>query len=233
MSVDYIKEAVAKHGARAVTMAIAEHADEYAGIPFSLEGTKITVHPKYKFAEIFNGEKQQEAREKDSEYRILNRWFSNSRGHWIVIWKDQEGVKYGFEAPANRAAMALELCGMSAAWDLKAEAKAIEKLCTLLNHRRFMSYMLTGSFIETSQRSGVHYVFRRCRPTIAISTRTGSSRVLCSLCLHPIGYYRGTWAGVMVPTDEVIAHLMLMRGDEHDFWKQANHHQAIMPESGL
>src|SRR3546814_10910453 len=39
-------------------------------------------------------------------------------------------------------------------------------------------------------------------------------RWLCALCLHPIGYYENSWAGAMCPTDDVIAHLMLMRRSE-------------------
>jgi hypothetical protein len=37
----------------------------------------------------------------------------------------------------------------------------------------------------------------------------------------------------MVPTDDVIAHLLFMRGDEAGYWGQANHHSASAPEAGL
>jgi len=37
----------------------------------------------------------------------------------------------------------------------------------------------------------------------------------------------------MVPTDDVIAHLMLMRADEHGFWKRANQHPLDRLEAGL
>jgi hypothetical protein len=56
---------------------------------------------------------------------------------------------------------------------------------------------------------------------------------LCALCLHPIGYYADTWAGVMCPTDEVIAHLVLMRGSEEKFWANANQHPLDRPAAGL
>jgi hypothetical protein len=68
-------------------------------------------------------------------------------------------------------------------------------------------------FLETSRRSGVSYLFRRLKPTLAIK----DGRALCALCLHPIGYYEGTWSGAMCPTDDIIAHLMLARGDEAMF----------------
>jgi hypothetical protein len=63
--------------------------------------------------------------------------------------------------------------------------------------------MLTGHFPEISKRSGVTYLFRRGRPTIALRQDEEVNYALCALCLHPIGYYGDTWAGVMCPTDEV------------------------------
>jgi hypothetical protein len=37
----------------------------------------------------------------------------------------------------------------------------------------------------------------------------------------------------MTPTDDVIAHLLLMRGDEAEYWGQANQHRPESPEAGL
>lgn len=37
----------------------------------------------------------------------------------------------------------------------------------------------------------------------------------------------------MTPTDDVIAHLTLMRGDEPMFWRRANQHGPDRPEAGL
>jgi hypothetical protein len=37
----------------------------------------------------------------------------------------------------------------------------------------------------------------------------------------------------MCPTDDVIAHLMLMRGDEALLWRKANQHPSWVPESGI
>ena len=64
-------------------------------------------------------------------------------------------------------------------------------------------------------------------------TRPEGSSVLCALCLHPIGYYDKTWAGVMCPTDEVIAHLLMMRGSEMKFWANANQHSVEHPAAGI
>lgn len=45
--------------------------------------------------------------------------------------------------------------------------------------------------------------------------------------------YRNTMCGAMCPTDDVMAHLLLMRGDEHMFWRRANQHPPHSPNSGL
>ena len=58
-------------------------------------------------------------------------------------------------------------------------------------------------------------------------------KILACLCMHPIAYYAGSWAGAMCPTDDVIAHLSLMRADEHMFWKRSNQHPPYRPEAGL
>lgn len=58
-------------------------------------------------------------------------------------------------------------------------------------------------------------------------------RILCCLCMRPIAYYADSWAGAMCPTDDVIAHLALMRGDEAMFWRRCNQHPPYRPEAGL
>jgi len=97
----------------------------------------------------------------------------------------------------------------------------------------FELYQLTGNFAEISKRSGVLYMFRKGRPTIAIRQTEEDSNVLCALCLHLIGYYAGTWAGVMCPTDEVIAHLLMMRGSEEKYWANANQQPVDHPAAGV
>ena len=135
----------------------------------------------------------------------------------------------------------LWLCtlGASDAWDIDAEIKAMEKLAGMLSERQWRHYCLTGSFLETSSRSRLTYVFRRSRPTVVLTPRskwwrpTDEMRCLAVLCLHPVGYYDQTWAGCMVPSDDVIAHLLSMRGDEAYFWRKANQHPPSAPEAGL
>ena len=106
-------------------------------------------------------------------------------------------------------------------------------LAGMLRHNQFKKYLLTGSFIESSKRSGVVYMFRKLRPTVAITLRKGEPKILCALCMHPIAYYQDSWAGAMCPTDDVIAHLMMMRGDEPMLWRRSNQHAAHRSEAGL
>ena len=109
----------------------------------------------------------------------------------------------------------------------------------MVSHRQFKHYMMTGMFVERSKRSGVTYLFRRLKPTVALAARPGlpetgaNMKILCCLCMHPIAYYAESWAGAMVPTDDVIAHLMLMRADERLFWARSNQHPPYRPEAGL
>ena len=90
-----------------------------------------------------------------------------------------------------------------------------------------------GHFAESSEHSLVTYLFRRGRPTIAIRQTEEYSHPLCALCLHPIGYYGDTWAGAMCPTDEIIAHLLMMLGSEEKFWANANQHSVDRPAAGV
>ena len=111
----------------------------------------------------------------------------------------------------------------------------LQLLGTLLRHHVFKQYLLTGMFLETSKRSGLTYLFRRLKPTVVLDARdqAKSIRVLCALCLHPIGFYLESWAGAMTPTDDLIAHLMLMRGDEPMLWRRSNQHEPWHPEAAL
>jgi hypothetical protein len=94
-----------------------------------------------------------------------------------------------------------------------------------------------GYFSSRVQVVEVHglkiQLFRKGKPTIAIRQDEEGGHPLCALCLHPIGYYGDTWAGVMCPTDEAIAHLLMMRGSEEKFWANANQHPIDHPAAGV
>lgn len=221
---------------RAALDYLAEVGDEYCGLPMPVSGIGMIIHPKYRYADILK--RKQEPDPEDDEYELINAWHSMRWQSEIYLMRHKPSgrITHGKIGGIHHAAMMIHTFGVcSSAHSIETEGVAIEKLGTLLKPHLFQMYLMTGAFLETSKRSHVTYVFRRLRPTLALKQNAGEpdAKILCALCLHPIGYYEGTWAGAMVPTDEVIAHLMLMRGDEHEFWKQSNQHPSWSPNAGI
>lgn len=222
----------------------AKEKSEWSGLPVPVKGLKLRLadsHP-YKHLEDFRFPEEgtsvhvdtTETCNEDLVYHEVNRFWSSVKGADIIVIRKANGrTTYGVQT-YNRAKMWLATLDASFVWPLEAEQKALEKLLELIGHHKWRMYALTGCFMETSPRSGVTYMFRKLKPTLAIKAGpTGELRILCGLCLHPVGFYEGSHAGVMVPTDDVIAHLCLMRGDEQRLWRQANQHAAYRPECGL
>lgn len=172
---------------------------------------------------------------------VVNYWYSRSRRAHITLYR-QDGTLKVLVDPraqgAERITYWLSTIGASQAWSYEAELEARRKLATMIKPHLMQMYEMTGSFLETSARSGVSYILRRARPTVAMvpifrDRDDLPMKVLAVLCLHPLGYYKGTWAGCMVPTDDVIAHLTYIRGDEPGFWRRANQHPIDSAEAGL
>lgn len=208
-------------------------AGEWAGIPMALEDETLHIAPGYPFAEVLQPPKDAPTAE-DEGITLINRWWSTRRRAWAVIY-EEDGKRHGAYLPGGSPVThMLRTLGCSYAWGIEQEQAALKVLGRMIRHHKFKTYLLTGMFLETSKRSGVSYVFRRLRPTIAMSARNGEEmQVIATLCMHPIGYYEDSWAGAMCPTDDVVAHLTLMRGDEHMFWKRCNQHHASAAESGI
>lgn len=205
-----------------------------------LDGMPLIVEPKYpKAKELMKIGRKPGAEEEENGAKIRNIFWSWRWRCDVLIWEKDGKIEWGKVPNIHGLGHALSTLGASDAWGIKQEAQAVQTLAGLVSHRAFKQYVLTGSFMETSKRSGVTYLFRRLRPTVAITNRGkrgkagDHTRILCALCLHPIAYYESSWAGAMVPTDDVIAHLMLMRGDEPLFWKRANQHPPYRSEAGL
>lgn len=207
----------------------------YAGIPLPLEGHPLVLEPRYPGATEIMKMGVSNADDVEIPHYIQKRgsfWSSHLRSR-VLIWSEHDKLRFGIEPGIHHISHDLRSMGASEAWGIEQEVNAVELLTHLISARQLKHYMLTGMFIETSRCSRVSYVFRRLRPTVALSTRGESLKILCALCLHPIGYYEGSFAGAMCPTDDVIAHLMLMRADERLFWARANQHPAGRPEAGL
>ena len=116
-----------------------------------------------------------------------------------------------------------------------AERRAQKKLRSHLSASSWRSYVLTGMFYEISRRSGLVYFFRKVAPTIVcklVPSNGGLTfKPFIVLCMHPVGYTVLSGTGAMCPSDDVIAHLLLMRADEHGYWKKSVHHTVGDPFS--
>jgi len=226
-------------GLRNTLRELAMQRDEYAGIPMPLDNERLVIEPTYSFAAglskrfgaDLNGD---DPSGDDHGATVINRFWSDRKRSDILIWRRADGsLQWGIDPGIHHFGHDLSTLGCAEAWGIEQEHKALQLFGTLVRHRQMKQYLLTGMFLETSKRSGVTYCFRKLRPTVAIKARNGEMRILACLCMHPIAYYAGSWAGAMCPTDDVIAHLQLMRADEHMFWKRSNQHPPYRPEAGL
>lgn len=228
----------------------------YEGYPLIDEECELVVHKKFPLHDTMNGARLADGDDHEADEALagltpekrdivkalyetlcksefVNMWWDERRLRVVTLLRDPSGKTHHDITdcgPGRRARMMMLTLGVSRHWDMTAEMTAMQKLQEFLPDHLFKYYLMTGTFIERSQRSGVLYVFRRCRPTLAIGR---DQKILCALCLHPIGYYSGSFGGAMVPTDDVICHLLLMRGDERRYWSQCNQHSAWLPEAGL
>ncbi len=211
---------------------LASKSDMWAGIPMPLGGNvEMVVEPKYALAHLFAKPEQCGPPEPS---RLRNRFYSHHKRGDVVTFNDQDGrVRCGYIPAIHHAGIDIQTMGASDAWGIEQEANALQTLADMIPHHAFKKYLLAGSFLESSERSKITYWFRKLKPTVALHEVDGEMKILAALCMHPIAYYAGTWSGAMCPTDDVIAHLSLMRGDEAMYWRRCNQHPAHRPEAGL
>ena len=202
-----------------------------------LEGHRLIIHPKYPMAQELS-DIGQPAQEPNDEKAVLRNSFWSSRLRCtVVIWQEPDGkIAWGPVPGFHHFEFDLMTLGASVVWGIEQESNALQLLSTMVSHHQLKQYLLTGIFLETSKRSGLTYMFRKLKPTVVLDGRDHDEtncRILCTLCMHAIAYYEGSWAGAMCPTDDVIAHLAMMRADEHMLWRRANQHPPDRPEAGL
>jgi hypothetical protein len=228
---------------------VANKADEWAGLPMPLPDLKLVVEPNYPWAKLYKAfnecvdELEASGSDEDSDSPqiepIRSFRLSKYKGHpvTVVVYRVLETGKYQkmFLPPRDNLKLLVNTLGASVAWGAEQESKALTLLGEMISDYAMKCYMMTGTFLELSKRSGVMYLFRRLRPTIAMrpSLHGNGTRCIAALCMHPIAHYEQSWSGAMCPTDDVIAHLALMRGDEHLFWKRSEQHSIDQPEAGL
>lgn len=223
---------------------IAAERGELAGYPMLIDGRALRTAPGHMLdGARLDRERGEEEEKEETGYRQRNSWWCAPRRTTVHVIEEPDGrISAGYRpfqvelaALFNFDRMMKTIESGLYAWDFAAELTAMETLAGLVTKPQFESYILHGLFFEKSKRSQAAYIFRRLRPTIVLLPQQDAEKMrpTTALCLHPLAYYDGTFAGGMVPTDDVIAHLMLMRGDEHLFWRRANQHPIDRPEAGL
>ncbi len=208
---------------------------DWSGYPMPLDDLSLVIEPTFPRADAIMAVGRKPDPDADGvERRVRNVFWSWKYRAPVAVWEEGGKIEWGPVGRPQQTDLLLNTLGAADAWGIEQEGAAVDTLGKLLRHRQFKQYLITGMFMERSKRSGVSYLFRKLRPTVAIrADDDGRMRVLAALCMHPIGYYERSWSGAMTPTDDVIAHLMLMRGDEHMFWRRSNQHPAWTPEAGL
>lgn len=205
-----------------------------------VEGYRLAIEDRCPYKGLESCGRKPDPPPADPTETVVNCWYSRRSGAYVVlvhVGPPEARRARCYVQPRDRGAervcQAMDTLAVSVAWPLEAELAAMDALARLLTPWAFRCYLTTGSFLESSRRSGLCYMFRRCRPTLAIRPTDWGSKVLAALCLHPIAYYEDTHAGAMVPTDDVIAHLLLMRGDEPMFWRRSSQHPITVPQAGI
>lgn len=181
---------------------------------------------------------------KEEKPRVINWWsFKTKEGRrgTVTILEDKDGKRFHRTAYRQQDwQFRFERHIISSAImrtetnPFQAELKAQEKLRTLITENQYSSYVLSGTFVEIG-KSGVWYALRRGLPTIAFRYREDdhAADILTALCMKPMGGHVHSFAGVMVPTDEIITTVLLIQADEPELWKRANHLDIDDPISGL
>jgi hypothetical protein len=247
---------------RAINQLVTERDGEWCGVPLPLPSAGLVLEDRYppalremvdQMARIVDPPKNftcstTDVNEAQEPIIEVNRWRGRTKhgvSGEIILYRHGAQRFWGLEPDSVvRNQMRLGRFEAIDAWSVEAEQQAMNTLAEHATARQYKQYVLTGGFLEQSTRSGLHYWFRRLAPTVVLTSGGGrpayfcekqdsGMRILCALCLHPLAYYTNTLCGAMTPTDDVLAHLLLMRGDEALFWKRANQHPADSPLAGL
>ncbi len=173
------------------------------------------------------------------QIKIRNSWSAQGDKQILVIEAEGKSIAFTSYEAGRRMRKLLDTSLMRDGTPQTAEAelRAMDSLKKRIKQRQWTSYVLSGIFLERSPRSDLHYFFRKGYPTLVLSYHgecyKESGRVIGALCLHPIGFFQGTYCGLMCPTDEVICHLLLMRADEHLYWRSCGQWSVLDSRSGI
>lgn len=213
----------------------------YEGVPVPIADCGVTLCPTHPLKTRLESLLAPDRRyvcatgDVDETATIRNCWpHPTWRGVTVYLVEVRGRVALRLSGTNPTAGMLMNTIAASDAWDVATEERALAKLQDLVTPRAYAMYRKIEMFLETSPRSGLTYLFRKLRPTVVLTPHKGETmQILTTLCLHPLGYYNGSWAGCMCPTDDVVAHVLMMRGSEADFWRRAEQHPAHEPAAGI
>jgi hypothetical protein len=178
------------------------------------------------------------------EWLVRRMWYSSCIGGYAYIVQHPKTGKCKLTTNClyNETSLKIQLYintyAASRTYKVDAEKKAMQCLRAKVDKDQFERYIFTGTIFERSKRTGLVYIFRRARPTIVFrefidEQGRNNQRFVAALCGHSQGYYSTTWAGTMVPTDDVVAHILMMRSDEYKFWKVCTQHGEFSPQAAV
>lgn len=179
----------------------------------------------------------EDVNEEVDEPEVINHWTAPSKIIAVSSHHGRSSVeKFDYSRRRLELYMDSLLC-QAGACDGDAELTAMVALLRRLNRNQRDSYILGSAFVETSKKSGVTYIFRKGRPTLAMrmeKVEGGEKRhFLAALCTHCLGWYEDTFVGCYPPSDQVLADLLAMRADEAKFWARSIQHSLQDPLSGI
>lgn len=167
-----------------------------------------------------------------AEFHERNHWWSERLQAYVAITENCATGKVKAQVlrdvePNLKSALYINTYIAAEAYNLRHEMRALKKLKGHVTKSQFERWLLTGMLLEQSKKSKVCYIFRRLRPTLAFrhDPEKNEYKFLAALCHHTVAYYKVSWAGALVPTDDLLSHLLFMRADEHGFWKRSSQHQ--------
>ena len=156
------------------------------------------------------------------------------KGIVLIHWRDDDGKWHIFGDSIIGQRLELQLEALTTVRSVGADAERIARanLLTHLSEQQQDDVLLTNTFGERGA-SGHFYVIRASRPTIVFQRRPDTDHPIAALCTHPLGYYTGTHVGVLAPSDEMLATILMVRADEHYLWRKANQLNVHDPLAGL
>lgn len=195
-------------------------------------------------------------RDRDGYYIRRHLWSNRLRAYIVIKQHYQTGkcsaeIRRRDDESGFKAMLYLNTYEAASVYSIEAESKAMECLKGKVSDEQFKRYFCTGFLVERSKKSGLVYIFRRCRPILVFREKVHpldedsvyyydhdpyyrtEHHFVAALCIHPQGYYSQSWAGTLVPTDDIVCQLLMMRTDEPKLWKKATQHDRFSPQADI